>query len=86
MFAVDENPTVLPALWDLHLLVTHGGRHRTLETYRALPARAGCGWNAWPAPLATDDNLRRAPEQARVEIETLPTPADVAARLAALTR
>jgi hypothetical protein len=38
---VDENPTVLPSLWDLHLLMTNGGRHRTLETFTALLDRAG---------------------------------------------
>jgi phenazine-1-carboxylate N-methyltransferase len=38
---VDEKPTVLPSLWDLHLLMTNGGRHRTLERYTALLARAG---------------------------------------------
>ena len=38
---VDEKPTVLPALWDLHLLMTNGGKHRTLETYTRLLARAG---------------------------------------------
>jgi len=38
---VDEEPTVLPALWDLHLLMTNGGRHRTLERFTALLDRAG---------------------------------------------
>ncbi|NUP31215.1 MAG: hypothetical protein HOU01_05805, partial [Streptomycetaceae bacterium] len=33
---VDEDPTVLPSLWDLHLLMTNGGRHRTLEEFTAL--------------------------------------------------
>ncbi|MFD8500555.1 methyltransferase [Amycolatopsis sp. NPDC059657] len=37
----DESPTVLPSLWDLHLLMTNGGRHRTLEKYTELLARAG---------------------------------------------
>ncbi|MGH3694963.1 MAG: methyltransferase [Pseudonocardiaceae bacterium] len=38
---VDEDSTVLPALWDLHLLMTNGGRHRTLDTFRTLLNRAG---------------------------------------------
>ncbi|WUH92000.1 acetylserotonin O-methyltransferase [Streptomyces sp. NBC_00433] len=38
---VDEDSTVLPALWDLHLLMTNGGRHRTLATFTALLDRAG---------------------------------------------
>ncbi|HEV2783949.1 MAG TPA: methyltransferase [Actinophytocola sp.] len=38
---VEENSTVLPALWDLHLLMTTGGRHRSLEHLRALLTRAG---------------------------------------------
>ncbi|MGH3897638.1 MAG: methyltransferase [Pseudonocardiaceae bacterium] len=38
---VDENSTVLPALWDLHLLMTNGGRHRTLDRFRTLLHRAG---------------------------------------------
>nr|WSX74992.1 methyltransferase [Streptomyces sp. NBC_00899] len=38
---VDEDPSVLPALWDLHLLMTNGGRHRTLEEFTALLDRAG---------------------------------------------
>lgn len=37
----DDAPTVLPSLWDLHLLMTNGGRHRTLELYTELLARAG---------------------------------------------
>lgn len=37
----DEKPTVLPSLWDLHLLMTNGGRHRTLERYTELLNRAG---------------------------------------------
>ncbi|MFG2039764.1 methyltransferase [Dactylosporangium sp. NPDC048998] len=37
----DEGGTVLPALWDLHLLMTNGGRHRSLDTFRALLDRAG---------------------------------------------
>lgn len=37
----DEDPSVLPALWDLHLLMTNGGRHRTLEAFTALLDRAG---------------------------------------------
>jgi hypothetical protein len=38
---VDEDSTVLPALWDLHLLMTNGGRHRTVEKFTALLDRAG---------------------------------------------
>lgn len=38
---VDENSTVLPALWDLHLLMTTGGRHRSLVELRTLLDRAG---------------------------------------------
>lgn len=38
---VDEGSTVLPALWDLHLLMTNGGRHRTVDRYTAMLARAG---------------------------------------------
>jgi len=38
---VDTDPTVLPALWDLHLLMTTGGRHRSLEELRALLDQAG---------------------------------------------
>ena len=38
---VDENSTVLPALWDLHLLMTTGGRHRSLAELRTLLDRAG---------------------------------------------
>ncbi|WP_394617223.1 methyltransferase [Lentzea sp. JNUCC 0626] len=37
----DEKPTMLPSLWDLHLLMTNGGRHRTLERYTELLERAG---------------------------------------------
>jgi hypothetical protein len=37
----DEGSTVLPALWDLHLLMTNGGRHRTVELFRSLLDRAG---------------------------------------------
>lgn len=37
----DEGSTVLPALWDLHLLMTTGGRHRSHEELRALLDRAG---------------------------------------------
>ncbi|QXE37662.1 hypothetical protein KQY30_28990 [Streptomyces sp. GMY02] len=37
----DENSTVLPALWDLHLLMTNGGRHRSDELFRSLLDRAG---------------------------------------------
>jgi hypothetical protein len=38
---VDGDSTVLPALWDLHLLMTTGGRHRSLDEIRALLDRAG---------------------------------------------
>lgn len=38
---VDEDPTALPSLWDLHLLMTNGGRHRTVEKFTALLDRAG---------------------------------------------
>ena len=38
---VDKDSTVLPALWDLHLLMTNGGRHRTLEGFTSLLNRAG---------------------------------------------
>jgi len=37
----DEGSTVLPALWDLHLLMTTGGRHRSLTELRTLLDRAG---------------------------------------------
>lgn len=37
----EDNPTVLPALWDLHLLVTTGGRHRSLGHLTELLDRAG---------------------------------------------
>jgi hypothetical protein len=37
----DEEPTMLPALWDLHLLMTNGGRHRTIDTFGSLLGRAG---------------------------------------------
>ncbi|MFF4568261.1 methyltransferase [Streptomyces sp. NPDC001410] len=40
-FVEDENSTMLPALWDLHLLMTTGGRHRTVEGITALLTRAG---------------------------------------------
>lgn len=38
---VDENPTVLPSLWDLHLLMTTGGRHRTVDDFVRMLDRAG---------------------------------------------
>ncbi|NUP42994.1 MAG: hypothetical protein HOY76_39745 [Streptomyces sp.] len=38
---VDEDSTVLPALWDLHLLMTNGGRHRTVGRFTELLDRAG---------------------------------------------
>lgn len=37
----DSESTVLPALWDLHLLVTTGGGHRSVDQLRALLGRAG---------------------------------------------
>jgi hypothetical protein len=37
----DDAPTVLPSLWDLHLLMTNGGRHRTLQRYTELLDQAG---------------------------------------------
>jgi hypothetical protein len=37
----DEASTAMPALWDLHLLVTIGGRHRTLESFTHVLAKAG---------------------------------------------
>ncbi|MFE4914330.1 methyltransferase [Streptomyces sp. NPDC056652] len=37
----DEHSTVLPALWDLHLLMTNGGRHRSGDLFRSLLDRAG---------------------------------------------
>lgn len=37
----DQSCSMLPALWDLHLLMTNGGRHRTVERFTALLARAG---------------------------------------------
>ncbi|WP_428966062.1 methyltransferase [Micromonospora fluostatini] len=40
-FVEDQNPTVLPSLWDLHLLMTTGGGHRSRERITALLDRAG---------------------------------------------
>ncbi|MFE7126544.1 methyltransferase [Streptomyces sp. NPDC057617] len=37
----DKDSTVLPALWDLHLLMTNGGRHRSDDLFRSLLDRAG---------------------------------------------
>lgn len=37
----DEKPTMLPALWDLQLLMTIGGRHRTLGNFEVLLKRGG---------------------------------------------
>ena len=37
----DEGSTVMSALWDLHLLVTIGGRHRTLEGFTKVLHQAG---------------------------------------------
>ncbi|REF00825.1 methyltransferase [Thermomonospora umbrina] len=36
----DDAPNALAALWDLHLLMTNGGRQRTLDDYHALFARS----------------------------------------------
>jgi phenazine-1-carboxylate N-methyltransferase len=38
---VTEESTVLPALWDLHLLMTTGGRHRSAEHFTHLLNQAG---------------------------------------------
>ncbi len=38
---VDEDSTVLPALWDLHLLMTNGGRHRSVDKFTTLLNNAG---------------------------------------------
>ncbi|QKW07958.1 hypothetical protein HUT18_17755 [Streptomyces sp. NA04227] len=38
---VDEHSTMLPALWDLHLLMTTGGRHRSVDLFTSLLERAG---------------------------------------------
>lgn len=40
-FVVDEDPSVLPALWDLHLLMITGGAHRSLHHVTELLGRAG---------------------------------------------
>jgi len=37
----DEDPTMLPSLWDLHLLMTTGGRHRSRDHLTTLLNRAG---------------------------------------------
>lgn len=37
----DEGAAVLPALWDLHLLMTNGGRHRSRDSFASLLIRAG---------------------------------------------
>jgi hypothetical protein len=37
----DEDSSVLAALWDLHLLMTNGGRHRTLAAFTAMLDSAG---------------------------------------------
>lgn len=36
----DEGSSVLPALWDLHLLMINGGRHRSRESFTTLLERA----------------------------------------------
>lgn len=40
-FVTDENCALLPALWDLQLLMTVGGGHRSLADVEALLAEAG---------------------------------------------
>ncbi|MFJ4185409.1 methyltransferase [Kitasatospora sp. NPDC089509] len=40
-FVADKDSTVLPALWDLHLLMTTGGAHRSLDRITSLLDRAG---------------------------------------------
>jgi SAM-dependent methyltransferase len=51
---VDEGSTVLPALWDLHLLMTTGGRHRSLDELRGLLSRAGLSIErSAPLPVET---------------------------------
>jgi SAM-dependent methyltransferase len=40
-FVVEEGSSVLPALWDLHLLMITGGRHRSRDHLTALLHRAG---------------------------------------------
>ncbi|WP_020669510.1 methyltransferase [Amycolatopsis nigrescens] len=37
----DAEATVLPSMWDLHLLMTAGGKHRTLESFTSMLNRAG---------------------------------------------
>lgn len=37
----DEGASMLPALWDLHLLMTNGGRHRSRDLVVSLLERAG---------------------------------------------
>jgi phenazine-1-carboxylate N-methyltransferase len=37
----EDDSTVLPALWDLHLLMTTGGGHRSVGTFKSLLDRAG---------------------------------------------
>ncbi len=38
---VDDDSSVLPALWDMHLMMTNGGRHRSVEKFTELLGRAG---------------------------------------------
>jgi hypothetical protein len=40
---VDEYPSILSALWDLQLLMTNGGKHRTLNNFEKLLNEAGFG-------------------------------------------
>ncbi|UCM91526.1 acetylserotonin O-methyltransferase [Streptomyces marincola] len=63
---VDEESSVLPALWDLHLLMTTGGRHRGVEEFTSLLDRAG--WQVERAaalPMETTA-LVAAPRSGRV--------------------
>ncbi|MFI5756943.1 methyltransferase [Streptomyces sp. NPDC051569] len=62
----DEDSTVLPALWDLHLLMTTGGRHRSVERFRTLLDRAGFGVERIAALPMETAALIAAPGPARV--------------------
>jgi len=37
----DKSPSMLPSLWDLQLLMTNGGRHRSLESFTSMLEQAG---------------------------------------------
>lgn len=52
----DGGGTLLPILWDMHLLVVAGGRERTLEGYRSLLRQAGLRLEA-VRPLALETSL-----------------------------